>query len=89
VGELISKGEKELLSLRNFGERSKQELEERLEVLGLSLNPQGKPETPQPEETTDLAGEEVAAEESPSEETGENQPEKLPDEETGENQPEE
>jgi len=88
VGELISKGGKELLSLRNFGEKSKQELEERLEVLGLSLNPQGKPETPQPEETTDLAGEEVAAEESPSEEAGENQPENLPDEETGESQPE-
>jgi len=40
VGELISKGEKELLSLRNFGQKSKRELEERLKALGLSLAPQ-------------------------------------------------
>jgi len=38
VGELITKGEKELLSLRNFGQKSKKELEERLETLGLSLS---------------------------------------------------
>lgn len=37
VGELITKGEKELLSLRNFGQKSKQELEERIKSLGLSL----------------------------------------------------
>jgi len=60
VGELISKGEQELLSLRNFGQKSKQELEERLNTLGLSLTPQveeevqwGKPA--QQEETADLA----------------------------------
>ena len=40
VGELISKGERELLSLRNFGQKSKRELEERLKALGLSLVPQ-------------------------------------------------
>ena len=40
VGELISKGEKELLQLRNFGQKSKQEVEERLRDLGLSLTPQ-------------------------------------------------
>ncbi len=40
VGELISKGEQELLALRNFGQKSKQELEERLGVLGLSFTPQ-------------------------------------------------
>lgn len=40
VGELITKGEKELLALRNFGQKSKQELEERLKALGLSLAPQ-------------------------------------------------
>ncbi len=40
VGELIGKGEQELLSLRNFGQKSKQELEERLKALGLSLTPQ-------------------------------------------------
>ena len=37
VGELVSKKEKELMSLRNFGQRSKQEIVERLEALGLSL----------------------------------------------------
>jgi len=40
VGELISKGEKGLLSLRNFGQKSKQEIEERLKELGLSLTPE-------------------------------------------------
>ena len=39
VGELISKGEKELMALRNFGEKSKRELEERLSELGISLTP--------------------------------------------------
>lgn len=39
VGELISKGEKELLALHNFGQKSKQEVEERLKALGLSLSP--------------------------------------------------
>ncbi|TET25264.1 MAG: DNA-directed RNA polymerase subunit alpha [Dehalococcoidia bacterium] len=39
VGELITKGEKELLSLRNFGQKSKNELKERLESLELSLSP--------------------------------------------------
>ena len=38
VGELIAKGEKEMLALRNFGQKSKQELEERLATLGLSLS---------------------------------------------------
>ena len=37
VGELISKEEKELMALRNFGQRSKHEIEDRLEGLGLSL----------------------------------------------------
>jgi DNA-directed RNA polymerase subunit alpha len=41
VGELISKGEKELLALHNFGQKSKQEVEERLAALGLSLSPKG------------------------------------------------
>lgn len=39
VGEVISKGEKELMALRNFGQKSKQELVERLQGLGLSLTP--------------------------------------------------
>lgn len=37
VGELMSKTQKELMSLRNFGIKSKQELEERLMSLGLSM----------------------------------------------------
>ena len=40
VGELITRGEKELLSIRNFGQKSKQELDERLKALGLSLTPE-------------------------------------------------
>ena len=40
VGELISMGEKDLMSLRNFGQKSKQEIEERLEGLGLSFTPE-------------------------------------------------
>ncbi len=39
VGELVNKGEKELLSLRNFGQKSMQEIEEHLKTLGLSLAP--------------------------------------------------
>jgi len=52
VGELIAKGEKGLLSLRNFGQKSKQEIDERLTALGLSLTPQDEKETDenQPEE---------------------------------------
>lgn len=52
VGELISKDERELLTLRNFGQKSKRELEERLKALGLSLASQVKGETgrSQPEE---------------------------------------
>lgn len=49
VGELISRGEKGLLALRNFGQKSKIEIEERLNELGLSLNPQA-------EETEEEAG---------------------------------
>lgn len=42
VGELLSKGEKELLSLRNFGQKSRQEVEERLRSLGMVLATDGK-----------------------------------------------
>ena len=60
VGELIGKGEKELMALRNFGQRSKQELEERLNELGLSLTPpveegEEEEEPAQVEEGTDSA----------------------------------
>ena len=39
VGELIGKGPKELLQLRNFGQKSFQEIEDRLASIGLSLTP--------------------------------------------------
>ena len=39
VGELIGKGEKELLGLRNFGKKSIQELMERLVEMGLTFSP--------------------------------------------------
>ena len=39
VGEILSRGEKGLLSLHNFGQKSKQEVEERLKSLGLSFTP--------------------------------------------------
>ncbi len=57
VGEIVGKGEKGLMSLRNFGQKSKQEVEERLTSLGLSLTPQVK------------TGEEEAAEPEPAEKT--------------------
>jgi DNA-directed RNA polymerase subunit alpha len=40
VGELISKKPKDLLQLRNFGQKSFHEIEDKLEELGLSLSPQ-------------------------------------------------
>jgi DNA-directed RNA polymerase subunit alpha len=43
LGELVSKGEKELLSLRNFGQKSMQEIEEHLKELGLSLATEEEP----------------------------------------------
>jgi DNA-directed RNA polymerase subunit alpha len=43
VGELVSLGEKELLALRNFGQKSRQEVDEKLQTLGLSFA-QGAPE---------------------------------------------
>jgi DNA-directed RNA polymerase subunit alpha len=44
VGELISRGEKGLLALHNFGQKSRQEVEEKLASLGLSLMPVVKEE---------------------------------------------
>lgn len=54
VGELIGKGTKELLKLRNFGQKSFQEIEDRLANIGLSLNP------PQSEETEEEEEEEIS-----------------------------
>jgi DNA-directed RNA polymerase subunit alpha len=45
VGELVAKGTKELLKLRNFGQKSYQEIEDRLTAIGLSLNPKIEGET--------------------------------------------
>jgi DNA-directed RNA polymerase subunit alpha len=39
VGEIINRGEKGLMSLHNFGQKSRQEVEERLKALGLSFSP--------------------------------------------------
>ena len=82
VGELISKRPKDLLQLRNFGQKSFREIEEHLQEMGLSLAPQaeskkGKEEAPPKEEpleptqteteTEGLAENESQAGESPSE----------------------
>ena len=53
LGELVGKTEKELLTLRNFGQKSKREIEERLEGLGLSLAPSDKKEEAEEEELTE------------------------------------
>jgi DNA-directed RNA polymerase subunit alpha len=50
VGELIGKGAKELLKLRNFGQKSYLEIEGRLASIGLSLNPKVEEEEPESEE---------------------------------------
>ena len=42
VGELASREEKDLMGLRNFGQKSMQEIKDRLESLGLSLAPHVK-----------------------------------------------
>ncbi len=55
VGELIAKGPKELLKLRNFGQKSYQEIEDRLSAIGLSL----EPKTEEEEEEEEEAEEEV------------------------------
>jgi len=56
VGELIGKGPKELLKLRNFGQKSFLEIEDRLTSIGLSLNPKAE----QIEEEAEGAQEETA-----------------------------
>ncbi len=51
VGELIAKGTKELMKLRNFGQKSFQEIEDRLSAIGLSLNPKTEEVVEEVEET--------------------------------------
>ncbi|MFC2024160.1 DNA-directed RNA polymerase subunit alpha [Chloroflexota bacterium] len=55
VGQIISKGEKGLMALRNFGEKSGLEIGERLAELGLSLTPPEGVNLPPEEETADEA----------------------------------
>jgi len=59
VGQLIGMAEKELLALRNFGQKSKHELEERLKELGLSLKPEDEEPAPPVEEVTPSVEEET------------------------------
>jgi len=59
VGQIIATGEKGLLGLRNFGQKSRQEIEERLNELGLSLTPQVEESTPQVEDLTPPDEEEI------------------------------
>ena len=59
VGQIISTGEKGLLALRNFGQKSRQEIEERLNELGLPLTPQVEESTPQVEDLTPPDEEEI------------------------------
>ncbi len=42
LGQLLTKEEKDLMSLRNFGQKSKQEIVEKLTAMGLSLADKGK-----------------------------------------------
>jgi DNA-directed RNA polymerase subunit alpha len=53
VGELIAKGPKELLKLRNFGQKSFQEIENRLASIGLSLTPKVEKKEGEAEEAGD------------------------------------
>jgi len=50
VGQIITTGEKGLMALRNFGQKSRLEIDERLQELGLSLTPQTEDLTPPDEE---------------------------------------
>ncbi|MFC1931686.1 DNA-directed RNA polymerase subunit alpha [Chloroflexota bacterium] len=80
VGELISKKPKELIKLRNFGQKSFHEIEERLQKIGLSLASQAeqkkekKKEDTQKEEVLEQAQEETDTETEGQVES-ENQPE--------------
>jgi len=77
VGELVSLGEKGLMSLRNFGQKSRQEIEERLNELGLSLKPpveqEEEPDSGEEETGTEATTDEaevLSGVEEPSEASG-------------------
>ena len=71
VGELIGKGPKELLKLRNFGQKSFQEIEERLASIGLSLAPKVEHDEEEPEVAPDETEGAEPAEVGMEEEAGE------------------
>ena len=56
IGELIQMGERELMSLRNFGQKSKDELEAKLNELGLSLKSDEPAAPDEDEESDELSG---------------------------------
>ena len=58
VGEIVARGEKGLMTLRNFGIKSLQELDERLSELGLSLK--SKDDSAETEGTEEAAADESA-----------------------------
>ena len=66
VGELIGKKAKELLQLRNFGQKSFREIEDRLNAMGLSLAPQAEPK----KETEEVSQQEESPESMPPETEG-------------------
>ena len=75
VGELIAKGPKDLMKLRNFGQKSALEIEDRINFLGLSLYSQKitdeeeeeeLPESETSEDTEEPAESETQSGESPS-----------------------
>lgn len=88
VGELIGKGTKELLKLRNFGQKSYQEIEDRLASIGLSLNPKVETDTEGAEEEGEAeegqpkaTGRGKATKATESEEAGDTAEYEKPDEE--------
>jgi len=62
VGQLIGKTENELLALRNFGNKSMVELEERLNEMGLSLKASTEGDAEEPAQVTEEGEEETAHE---------------------------
>jgi DNA-directed RNA polymerase subunit alpha len=66
VGELIGKKPKELLQLRNFGQKSFREIEDRLKEMGLSLAPQAELK----KETEEVSQQEESLEPMPPEAEG-------------------
>ncbi len=61
VGELMSKQEKELLRLRNFGQKSLNEIKDRLQTLGFILSPEAR-RIPYDEEGVQTAPQETEGE---------------------------